>query len=74
MNEQFPPPPPGVLIPPTLVTRAQASRILKKSAARIHQLSQKGCALETEDWHGTPMIPMWRVCLYQDAHPPKEPR
>jgi hypothetical protein len=61
------PPPPGVIYPPNLITRAQAARIVKKSPARVHILAKPGGPLQTEDWYGTPMVPMWRVVAYLDA-------
>jgi len=63
--------PPGVIQPPNLITQAQAVRITGKSAAHVNALAAQGGALQFELWHGTKMIPMWRVMLYLKDHPVK---
>lgn len=57
------PPPPGVIYPPSHLTRAQAARILKRTGGTVYGQSRKGGPLEAETWHGTKMIPAWRVML-----------
>lgn len=55
------PPPPGMIYPPSHLTRAQAARILKRTGGTVYGQSRKGGPLEAETWHGTKMIPAWRV-------------
>ena len=64
-------PPPGVIYPPSHITQAQAVRIIKKSPAHVNALCVQGGPLQAEVWHGTKMIPMWRLALYLQKHPVK---
>lgn len=54
-------PPPGMIYPPSHLTRAQAARILKRTGGTVYGQSRKGGPLEAEKWWGTPMVPMWRI-------------
>jgi hypothetical protein len=56
-----PKPPPGMITSPSHVTRAQAARILGRHAQTVYHQSVKGGPLETEDWWGARMIPVYRV-------------
>lgn len=57
------PPPPGVIFPPSHATRAMVARILKRPFTTVNSQTRKGGPLEAETWHGTKLIPMWRVML-----------
>ena len=64
MSDLFPAPPPGMIFPPTYLTKSQVARVVGLSAARIGILAKPGQALQSETWHGTEMIPMYRVMAF----------
>jgi hypothetical protein len=56
-------PPPGLIFPPSHLTRAQAARVLERPLTTVMWQAKPGRPLQAETWHGTPMIPAWRVML-----------
>lgn len=64
MSDLFPAPPPGMIFPPTYLTKSQVARVVGLSAARVGILAKPGRALQSETWHGTEMIPMYRVMAF----------
>ena len=64
MKPRYPKPPPGVIFPPTYLTKSQVARVVGLSAARVGILAKPGQALQSETWHGTEMIPMYLVMAF----------
>lgn len=63
-------PPEGMIFPPSHVTRGQAVRILAPLAeSSVYWHSRPGGHLQAEVWHGTMMIPTWRVISFISTHP-----
>ena len=64
MSELYPKPPPGMIFPPTYLTKSQVARLVGLSAVRVGILAKPGEVLQSETWYGTEMIPMYRVMAF----------
>ena len=66
MSDLFPGPPPGMIFPPSHVTRAQAARMINAAIAPKDSLSSVWIykQFRVEKWYGTGMIPLFKVMAF----------